>query len=473
MQINQTTDYILLKNITITNCSSGFIIDNSNNLKIINNTIFSTIGIGVDVNWVNNLYLINNTIENTGNIGISAYHVTSSIIKNNNLINNSNCTIKLDNTLNITINYNNILSTKLVFSTSSDSALILAIASGYLTIAHNQFKRNSADKLIDGIDLTSGTYYVTIDSNNLSFSRIIIWNIASFVNVTNNVIVNADNALGTDFNTDHILFQNNIIVNANIGLDIGTDFNTAFNNAFYDSNNGVVISGTAKNNEIYYNYFQDIHQYVIDFYYYYGFPENNSIYENTFMNNSGVYAINNANSWEFLNHGNYWEAYHGQDSNKDGIGDQPFLISKLGCNNSGNIYDDFPLINVTFTPDNTLVLYAKSLENKNITYNQLMNQNGCSALNLVTTSKVNSSFITSSMSASSFENIFGIIIVILLICIIGGGGYYSYFRNKKATVGKNYKPKNNITVKSLECSNCHTLLKPDDIYCYNCGNKRF
>lgn len=82
---------------------------------------------------------------------------------------------------------------------------------------------------------------------------------------------------------------------------------------------------------------------------------NNTIFHNNFWNNSGLNAhdfIGSGVSWDkgYPTGGNYWDDYTGEDtyngpyqnlSGSDGIGDTPYQIS----NSSGEVYDDYPLMN--------------------------------------------------------------------------------------------------------------------------------
>jgi parallel beta-helix repeat protein len=56
----------------------------------------------------------------------------------------------------------------------------------------------------------------------------------------------------------------------------------------------------------------------------------NMIYHNTFtMNRLNAYDVGGNNQWykSILQQGNYWDDYTGSDSNNDGVGDSPYIIS--------------------------------------------------------------------------------------------------------------------------------------------------
>jgi hypothetical protein len=50
-------------------------------------------------------------------------------------------------------------------------------------------------------------------------------------------------------------------------------------------------------------------------------------------------VISNSNSWNVDNIGNYWDDYTGLDSDKDGIGEDPYIISI-----SQGVQDKYPLM---------------------------------------------------------------------------------------------------------------------------------
>jgi len=69
--------------------------------------------------------------------------------------------------------------------------------------------------------------------------------------------------------------------------------------------------------------------------------ENNSIYNNSFIDNDIQVYDSNTNYWynKQIKEGNYWDDYTGEDNDGDGIGDSPYHI------NGGNNFDLFPLMN--------------------------------------------------------------------------------------------------------------------------------
>jgi len=84
-----------------------------------------------------------------------------------------------------------------------------------------------------------------------------------------------------------------------------------------------------------------------------GDAANNWFYGNTFKADSlkiAVYAKHD-NFWDNGTIGNYWEDYNGTDSNGDGIGDSPYVITGVKWDNDvgGNVsfaadQDNYPLM---------------------------------------------------------------------------------------------------------------------------------
>jgi hypothetical protein len=83
--------------------------------------------------------------------------------------------------------------------------------------------------------------------------------------------------------------------------------------------------------------------------------ENNTFYHNNFINNNNTIYVENANLtaksnfWDNGEEGNYWDDYNGTDSDRDGIGDTPYVI------NRDNI-DSYPLMAPFDVENDTIVL---------------------------------------------------------------------------------------------------------------------
>jgi len=112
--------------------------------------------------------------------------------------------------------------------------------------------------------------------------------------------------------------------------------NTITNNIFFrNQDHGIFLHGTS-NNLITDNVFENN---SVGIYCSWWKNQLNQIFHNNFIKND-INAIDETmnNSWDNGKEGNYWNDYHGSDSNNDGIGDIPYNIS------GGSNKDSYPLI---------------------------------------------------------------------------------------------------------------------------------
>ncbi len=143
-------------------------------------------------------------------------------------------------------------------------------------------------------------------------------------------------------------------INGKAGINLGEDesyYNTVMNCKIYkNSGYGILLDGRrCNNNKILNNEIINNSDYGC----YCKYSENNQIYHNYFINNSGNtsqgYDDGSSNQWDngYPSGGNFWSDYSGIDKKKgsnqnqtgrDGIGDTPYRI------NGGSIYDNFPLL---------------------------------------------------------------------------------------------------------------------------------
>ena len=107
---------------------------------------------------------------------------------------------------------------------------------------------------------------------------------------------------------------------------------------------------------------------------------NNQIYRNNFWKNNLNALDENNNTWDNGQIGNYWDDYNGQDTNNDGTGDTPYIISENNQDNHPQITMILPTtiqppINIRHTsnPSNTTptftwgpALYIKNIQGYNV-----------------------------------------------------------------------------------------------------------
>ncbi len=136
------------------------------------------------------------------------------------------------------------------------------------------------------------------------------------------------------------IIGNNISLNYNYGIYLRDCNNvTIIDNIISHNWGGISFSEYCMDNTIKENTFSDnwggngeySTEYCID----------NLLYHNNFINNKPNNAWDSGtNIWynSTLKQGNYWDDYHGEDSNGDGIGDTPYYIS------GGDNQDGYPLM---------------------------------------------------------------------------------------------------------------------------------
>ena len=149
-----------------------------------------------------------------------------------------------------------------------------------------------------------------------------------------------------EYNTTGTVIARNALTNCSISWDNYDSQNTVCGNYV-----GGAISLMGFNNVFYGNTIT----YVVGIGGTHGGTEdaaNNLFYENNFLVNSTPVMIFTNNpgpeSWDNGRVGNYWNNYNGTDSNGDGIGDQPYLVTSTYSDTgypSGNLgTDNYPLM---------------------------------------------------------------------------------------------------------------------------------
>jgi len=168
-------------------------------------------------------------------------------------------------------------------------------------IYFDYYSKNS--NIISGNTLTNNTHYgiYIYSSNNRIFG---------------NYIENSGTGIQLVESYNNTIFQNKIIENEEgIGFGSGGGYSTIFHNLIADNDYAFTFWANSQN----------------------------TIYGNNLINNTNqVHVWSSSNNWDYQSMGNYWSDYNGTDSNGDGIGDTPYLIS-TSPENYGDA-DNYPLM---------------------------------------------------------------------------------------------------------------------------------
>ena len=125
---------------------------------------------------------------------------------------------------------------------------------------------------------------------------------------SSNNVVSGNTIFSSNYDGIYLYYSSNNVVSSNILLH--NDFNGI---SLYYSSSNVICGNTVLNN--YYG--------IISFY----SNSNNTIYHNNLNNTHQVWG-DFVNFWDHDGEGNYWSDYSGQDLNRDGLGDVPYLIDE-------------------------------------------------------------------------------------------------------------------------------------------------
>ena len=200
-----------------------------------------------------------------------------------------------------------------------------------------------------GIRVVSSRGYsqnITITDNNIEASVLVRGSRIS-------IIGNSFKTKGIDVGSDTLVTENNL-TSIGTGITVSGSGNKIFQNNIMNCDLGVQII-EANNNVFYNNNFINNKQHVSEVHYTLEWPPD--LYR---------YSVNNTWDGGYAIGGNYWSDYTGQDLNKDGIGDTPYIVFE-------NMTDNYPLMG-QFEPNNKLAidLYAPIiavLSPENKTYN--------------------------------------------------------------------------------------------------------
>lgn len=237
----------------------------------------------------NNVYLSNFTIQNGGKglsgNGIFIDHSSGNNISYNTVANSTNGIYIFYSTRNTV--YNN---------TASDNKYGIILSSS----SNNRIYGNTALDNKYGIALYSSSNN-EVHTNNAYRNKFnaIYLNSSNNNLISGNTVSNSYEGIRLDFSSNNVISGNTVSNN-----DYGIRLSSSSNN---------LVSGNTATNNYYGVYLQSS-------------SNTNTIYHNNF-NNTGQVWSDSVSAWDHDEEGNYWSDYTGQDKNKDGIGDTPYVIN--------------------------------------------------------------------------------------------------------------------------------------------------
>jgi parallel beta-helix repeat protein len=258
------------------------------------------------------------TVPGDGFSGIFLKNTENTTIISNDFIGNA-AGITLFSSSNNYVGFNNI--------TGSNVGIWLFEASNNNVIANNIMDNNVGDIKIGGItNMPQPCCSNIIARNNITNSKkeaISIDSSASYNRIEGNIIENG--SIGINFHSsrssNNTIVCNRIIHCTQCGIKLSSNSNTFTENTFCENNQGIYCTKVSSNQFYRNNFVSNFFQVVF------------------FKSINGQQSEPEINTWDNaqVSGGNFWSDYNGSDANKDGFGDEPYLIE---VNNT----DYFPLM---------------------------------------------------------------------------------------------------------------------------------
>jgi parallel beta-helix repeat protein len=294
----------------------------------------------------NNNVIDGNTILNSRGICINLSNSTQNIVSNNHLNSAGVTGIYVD----YYSNYNNVTGNVLA-NIYGIWGIIYVINSFYNTIANNVLINNSAGIYLDhasheilsnntmignryGIgvngDILSHFMHSIDDSNKINGKP--VYYIVNQERITVDLTVCPEAGFLGIVNSTDVEIRDLQITDNWHGILLAYTANSQIENVTVSRNHGGIDLLNSPNNTLTYNTISNN---------IYGIRITNlgsTIYKNNFINNSYQVQCSIQNlSWDNGAEGNFWSNHVGEDQNKDGIGDSPYIIT-------ANNQDNYPLI---------------------------------------------------------------------------------------------------------------------------------
>jgi len=282
--ISVTTNGVTISGFTIQKSTqglynSGIYIDHSSNNSITHNSIEANYH-GIYLLSSNNNDITNNRVTANNFHGIYLVDSMDNVLSGNNASFNVNDGISLHSSHGNTISYNN--------ASSNQNDGIYLYSSNDNIITQNEVASNSYH----------GVHFHSSSDNVIS---------------NNHAVFNENNGVYLDHSVNNVIFDCELSRNTLHGIYV------------FLSNNNYIFSNNISKNE-----------YGVRLY---SFSSNNTFYHNNFLQNKNQVWSESANEWNDAIGGNYWSDYTGQDLDRDGLGDTPYVID-------ANNRDPYPLMGV-------------------------------------------------------------------------------------------------------------------------------
>lgn len=310
-----------------TGSGTGISLTDRTNVTIKNVKIqYFSVGIALDGSYFNAISG-NNITHNDYQASIFVFGNSS-----NNKITNNNIEANNVNGVWLNSSSNNIISENKIKANGFEGIIVSGGSNN--SISGNVIEKNNGD----GIYLAADSSTTTVTENYIKENNPngILLLYSSSNTILTNILKNNYRGVYLDASPNNTIVGNNIIHSGYTGVALWfSSNNTVDGNNIKSNAEGVRLQSSCNNNTVSGNDIGNNKEgvYIVR-------SSDNRIYHNNFINNTQevhFYESGYANFWDDGEEGNYWDNYTGIDSDGDGIGDTPYIISE-------NNIDRYPLM---------------------------------------------------------------------------------------------------------------------------------
>ena len=358
---------VIVENLSIANNYNGLLLVETENSTVKNNSFQNNMR-GIDIINSSNNTLEGNNVTDSGWIGISLVNSPNNTFKKNNLSNNElSFTVDGDSLNDFTQNLDlsNTVDGKLIRYLINCTDLIVNPSvfndTGYLAFV-NCYNITVEDLSLQNNELLFAfSYNFSIIRNNMSNGTIkVVY--SSFVNLTENIILDGQSGILMRHSNNGRISENKITKNWGYGISLQeSSFNKILYNKIRNNRIGISIQ-SSNNNTIMGNSISENEDYGILL----TNSSSNKIFHNNFINNTRQAVCSfippiTSNVWDngYPSGGNYWSDCTGNDTysgpyqnetGSDGLGDSLYVIDEYNV-------DRYPLMG-PFNSFNTSIGYS-------------------------------------------------------------------------------------------------------------------